>query len=58
LQSGDRRHEGDRLQPIYRSDAKNPSRLMDQMQSAVEHTNFFENRRAALWERRSASLSS
>jgi ribonucleoside-diphosphate reductase beta chain len=44
LQSGDRGHEGGRLQPIYRSDAKNSLPWMDQMPSAIEHTNFFENR--------------
>jgi ribonucleoside-diphosphate reductase beta chain len=32
------------LQPIYRSDAKNPLPWMDQMLNAIEHTNFFENR--------------
>src|SRR5450755_1862043 len=32
------------LQPIYRTDAKNPLPWMDQMLSAIEHTNFFENR--------------
>ena len=32
------------LQPIYRSDAKNPLSWMDQMPNAIEHTNFFENR--------------
>jgi ribonucleoside-diphosphate reductase beta chain len=44
LQSGDRRHDGDRLKPIYRSDAKNPLPWMNQMLSAIEHTNLFENR--------------
>lgn len=32
------------LQPIYRSDARNPLPWMDQMLNAIEHTNFFENR--------------
>src|SRR6188474_1879760 len=32
------------LQPIYRKDAKNPLPWMDEMLSAIEHTNFFENR--------------
>ncbi len=32
------------LQPIYRTDAKNPLPWMDQMLNAIEHTNFFENR--------------
>jgi hypothetical protein len=31
------------LQPIYRTDAKNPLPWMDQMLNAIEHTNFFEN---------------
>ena len=32
------------LQPIYRSDAKNPLPGMDPMLCAIEYTNFFENR--------------
>ena len=32
------------LQPIYRSDAKKPAAVVDQMLNAIEHTNFFENR--------------
>src|SRR5215470_9251505 len=40
----DRRLTQISLQPIYRSDAKNPLPWMDQMLNAIEHTNFFENR--------------
>ena len=40
----DRRLQQLTLQPIYRSDAKNPLPWMDQMLNAIEHTNFFENR--------------
>ncbi|MDP2372631.1 ribonucleotide-diphosphate reductase subunit beta, partial [Reyranella sp.] len=40
----DRRLQQLTLQPIYRSDAKNPLPWMDQMLGAIEHTNFFENR--------------
>ena len=40
----DRRLNQVGLQPIYRSDAKNPLPWMDQMLNAIEHTNFFENR--------------
>jgi ribonucleoside-diphosphate reductase beta chain len=44
LQIGERGNEGGCLKPIYRSDTKNPLPWMDQMRSAIEHTNLSEGR--------------
>ena len=38
------------LQPIYRSDAKNPLPWMDQMLNAIEHTNFLREPRHGILE--------